>query len=721
MAKAKKTSVRAPVPVTLTGEVWRPPPGSQILTGSAGQGLPGGVGKPRYGVWAAAFLVVVLGAWWLGRSLSGPDSTARDGGAGSEASSSIFLIPSGHSLPGGPEVGAASGPSPGFPSSAGVVIALASPTEGSGRPGLPRVSPRPPEQPRIPPRITPRVDPSGENPYPPDQAAGSPVDQEPPVLTGLAPAMASQVVTATAVIASPALVAALPPMDRPDAEPQPPKAKASPSPAGKHGDRKESPGLPVALPEPAAPVAAPEEQGAEAGLTQPGPATPTSPSIATPSAASPSVASPAVPAEASSEPPSERGVPPADAAVRPSGAVPVALPVPGAAQEPTPLELPPLLAEPPAPPSPPPARSWREELDGPLTPDFTRGWRVAAEPSRPAAPRVALPHAPAGRPAQVSAFRPPSRASAVPPLVSPSPSPPPAPVVSRWARLAAQAGSPGRTGDDELAGPVVPALNRGGAHPRPVARPEVPPVVARVPSDPALSAVSCGAATGIPVLARAGGVLLGLRSVLEPAGWSLTWVDRQTGVRGIGPGGRTLTLVPGRRQATLAGKTIRLPMAPVLSAEGRLFVPLDLLEQIMPGRVALIRDPAAPQGWVVSLDPSAAIPPSREPAVPPAFAPAPPVSGAPRSPAFIHQGKPMVELRPVLEADGWSVHWGGPRGGAVCRKGPGQLLIVVPGNPFVRWNGTTLESCPPPMQRRGKLFVSADVLATVLGPPASGG
>ncbi len=736
MAKtSKKTAVRAPVPVTLTGEVWRPATGSQSSAGPSRPGLFGGWGKPRYGVWGLTILLMLIALVVVGRWAGKPaPDVASSGSTARELASPGMALPAfvpatldvSSVTAGPPPATVASGTLPAATGSVEAPAALGSAAAGHLRADLPRSPARPPEQPRIPPRFRPPLDPSGENPYPPEPISA-------PLPGVVASPEASSTIAALPAAGQAPGSSAPPATDTTVA--QSPILPAAPTGGGPGGA---SPQAPVVAPSPtsaslASPAAAMPADPAKGGERLAARATPSSQQLPSLGATPPSVSqepssvdiSPSSRKEISGQP-SPEPLPPSPVvagAERASEAVPTALPIPGDGGA-TPLGLPPEQVEPPRPAERRVARSWRDELEGPLTPDFTReeeGPREVPQAHRPPRSRP-LPE-PVARPSREPATE--RRDLPVAPRTGPAPAPTPAaPAVSRWARLAAQADPVGGRGRDDLAGPVVPALAQSGGAARATA-PDERPVVPWPPRSPSglMTAARQPEAPAppipaVPVLERSGEPLLGLRAVLEPAGWTLVWINRRRGVRGRGPGGATLALVPGQRRATVSGQTMVLSTAPVLAADGRVFVPRDLLEALQPGRPTFSPASApAPkeEGRLASVSPQE---PRRTtlPAAP---------TMAPRSERLLVRsagsaaGPAMVEVRRVLEADGWSVLWAGPRHGAVCRKGPGRLLIVVPGDPIVRWNGASLSSDPPPVWRRGKMFLPATVLEAVLGRPVA--
>ncbi|NLI79797.1 MAG: hypothetical protein GX442_25555 [Candidatus Riflebacteria bacterium] len=204
---------------------------------------------------------------------------------------------------------------------------------------------------------------------------------------------------------------------------------------------------------------------------------------------------------------------------------------------------------------------------------------------------------------------------------------------------------------------------------------------------------------GVPVRRRGSRTYLGLRKILQADGWKVSWTGMRQGVTCQSPTGETLEIVPGRKQARFAGKRVVLSSRPVLTLGGQLFVPVDLLNRVLGGRLTVVDGGVTSGAVVIRLAAAPAAVPPRE------------LSGVP---VIRRHGRVLIGLRPVLEADGWSVRWKGMDAGAVCSKGESQSLTAIPGRGRLVWNGAPLRGRPPPMLHRQRLFVPVRTLETVL-------
>ncbi len=339
-------------------------------------------------------------------------------------------------------------------------------------------------------------------------------------------------------------------------------------------------------------------------------------------------------------------------------------------------EVPPASAKVPVPAKPAaaePARAATAEPVTPARPAVVEPATVAAvEPVKPARPAVV-------EPVTVGAVEPvkPARPAVVEPVTvgAVEPVKPARPAVVEPVTVAAvEPVKPARPAAVEP-GKTVPASSVGAG---PSGSSEIPDV---------------------PVRHRGSRTLLGLRKVLQADGWTVSWTGLRQGVTCRSPAGDSLEIIPGRRAARYAGRPIALSCRPVLTRDGQLFVPEDLLNRVLGGRLTVIDRGGASRAGVIRLAAASAVIPPRE------------LSGVP---VLRRHGQVLIALRPVLEADGWAVRWEGMKAGAVCRKGETQTLTAIPGRSRLAWNGGVLRGRPPPVVHRQRLFVSVRTLETVL-------
>ncbi len=269
------------------------------------------------------------------------------------------------------------------------------------------------------------------------------------------------------------------------------------------------------------------------------------------------------------------------------------------------------------------------------------------------------------------------------------------------------------------AGEPPPASPTPGEKPLPPAEPAVVStpapdgIVAATPS-PVPTEIVLGSSAeieGIPALRKRSRTLLGLRQVLQANGWKVEWISMRKGVRCRNGKDESLIVVPGRRRAILSGKALKSPVPPILTRGGQMFVPVEFLEKILDGRLSVVEG-VGPSNTVkirLATKPKAGVP--SEPQATAYSSTAREFKGIP---VIRTRGRLLVGLRQVLEADGWTVKWEGMKKGAVCRKGDGPVLVVVPGKTGFVWNSTPIRSKPASFLHGKRLFVSPVTLEKVL-------
>ena len=205
--------------------------------------------------------------------------------------------------------------------------------------------------------------------------------------------------------------------------------------------------------------------------------------------------------------------------------------------------------------------------------------------------------------------------------------------------------------------------------------------------------------SSVPSRKKRSRVLVGLRSVLKADGWNITWVNLEKGVSCRNDAGSSLIIIPGNKRALLNGKPVFSPVRPIVTKDGQLFVPIELLNKILDGRLSIVGGRSSSKELKIRLA-------SRTPVTTP--------RDLPGIAAIRRKGHLMISLRQVLEADGWKVTWEGRKMGAICRKGETQVFVVVPGKTRSQLNGKTIKNKRAPVLYRGKFLVATDTLEKVL-------
>ncbi|MBF0501188.1 MAG: hypothetical protein HQM09_13705 [Candidatus Riflebacteria bacterium] len=216
--------------------------------------------------------------------------------------------------------------------------------------------------------------------------------------------------------------------------------------------------------------------------------------------------------------------------------------------------------------------------------------------------------------------------------------------------------------------------------------------------------------SGVPSLKRHSRLLMGLRPVLQADGWKITWVSRKKGVSCRNDAGSSLIIIPGNKRAILNGKPLYSSEKPLVTKNGQLFVSIELLNDILDGRLSIVGGRSSRELKVrlaatktnAGTDMQASkniLSATRE------------LSGIT---AVRRKGHLMISLRQVLEADGWTITWKDMKMGAMCNKGDSRVFAVAPGKIKSKLNDTTIRNRRTPIIHRKRLLVAATTLEKVL-------
>jgi hypothetical protein len=207
----------------------------------------------------------------------------------------------------------------------------------------------------------------------------------------------------------------------------------------------------------------------------------------------------------------------------------------------------------------------------------------------------------------------------------------------------------------------------------------------------------------IPSLRKKSRMLVGLRSVLQADGWKITWINSRKGVVCRRDSGDILNVIPGSRRASFNGRAVFAPVSATIGRGGQMFVPLEFLNTILAGRLSMVEEKTSGEVKIrLAVRSGGGAIPTRMVADEPSAQGSLDLSGVP---TIRRGGEVLVSLRPVLEADGWSVHWEGSKRGVLCRKGRAELRIYA-GQAEIRLNNQVLPESTPPVLFRGTLYVA---------------
>ncbi len=203
---------------------------------------------------------------------------------------------------------------------------------------------------------------------------------------------------------------------------------------------------------------------------------------------------------------------------------------------------------------------------------------------------------------------------------------------------------------------------------------------------------------------------MGLRRVLQADGWEITWVNRKKGVACKSETGSSLVIIPGKRRALFNGKAVYSPVRPIISGDGQLMVPIELLNKILGGRLSIISEDFSPNELKIRLASAEKKDGSALQSIQTSPKASKDLSGIL---AIRRRGHVLVSLRQVLEADGWKVSWEGMEKGAFCSKGDGLRYVVIPGKLKSKWNNEPIRNRRTPILYQERLMIAIGTLKKV--------